>query len=181
MAESAASPTGASLSPAFARDWVKTFVNAWNSRDPDRLTSLTAEDVRWEDPFIYPDGALEGKAELRRWLVYLWRAVPDLEFTMNGEPFLAVDGLRLGVLWRGSGTHSGPLDPPGFAATNARVEMVGFDVHEFRDGLLSRVVTVTDVNGLARQIGAAPPPGSAGEKAGVAAQRLMAWRQRRRP
>src|SRR5688572_13605822 len=107
MAETTPSTTGATISPDFARDWAKTFVDAWNSRDPDRLTHLTTEDVRWEDPFIYPDGALRGKAELRRWLLYLWRAVPDLEFTIDGEPFLCADGLRLGALWRGTGTNSG--------------------------------------------------------------------------
>ena len=112
--------------------------------------------------------------------MYVWRAVPDLEFMFDGEPFVSADGLRVGSLWHGVGTNSGPLAPPGFAATNARVVMHGFDAHEFRDGLLSRVVTVTDVNALARQIGAAPAPGSAAEKAGVAAQRLIAWRQRRR-
>jgi hypothetical protein len=54
--------------------------------------------------------------------------------------------------------------------------MVGFDVHEFRDGMVSHVVTTTDVNAIARQIGAAPPPNSLGEKLGVGVQRLMAKR-----
>ncbi|MGY1661411.1 hypothetical protein ACI78Q_09355 [Geodermatophilus sp. SYSU D00705] len=39
--------------------------------------------------------------------------------------------------------------------------------------------TVTDVLAVARQIGAAPEPGTAADRVGVAVQRLGAWRRRR--
>ena len=58
------------------------------------------------------------------------------------------------------------------------IEMTGVDIHEFEGELLSRVHTETDAMGLGRQIGAAPLPGSGGERVGVLMQRLAARRLR---
>lgn len=168
------------ISDEFARDWPKRFLEAWNSHDPERLAWLTTDDVRWEDPYIHPSGVLHGKNELRAWLTSTWRAFPDLEFSLIGEPFVSLDRRRGAALWHGKATNTGPLDPPGFAPTGAVVEMSGCDVHAFRGGLLARVVTTTDVTSVARQIGAAPPPNSFGERLGVRMQQLAAHRLRRK-
>lgn len=74
--------------------------------------------------------------------------------------------------WRGSGTFTGPLDPPGFAPTGARLEIDGFDLQEYRDGLVCRLRIVTDMLEASRQLGLMPQHGSRAEKAGAAAQRL---------
>ena len=96
----------------------------------------------------------------------------------SGRP--ALDRRHIGAAWVGCGRHPGRLDPPGFAPTGAFVEMSGFDVHELRDGQLCHVVTATDATSVARQIGAAPQPNSAGERLGLAMQRAMAARMRRK-
>jgi steroid delta-isomerase-like uncharacterized protein len=178
----AQSPTTAAHGPVtdqLARDWVGQFLAAWNSRDPARLIALSTDDVLWEDPFIHPNGSLRGTDALRDWLTSVWRAFPDLAFELVGEPFVSLDGSHIGAAWRGTARHTGRLDPPGFAATGARVEFAGFDVHELRDGLVCHVVTRTDTTGVARQIGAAPPPNSPGERVGLIMQRIMAARMRR--
>ena len=51
-------------------------------------------------------------------------------------PFLAADGPSLTFRWRGTGTFTGRMDPPGFAPTNGRIDFTGFDLHEYRDGRL---------------------------------------------
>lgn len=160
-----------------ARDWARRFVEAWNSHDPEQLLSLSSEDVVWEDPFIV-GGTLRGKPALREWLTSLWRATPDLRFELVGEPFVSLDGKQLAAAWKGSGRFTGPLDPPGFAPTNSPIEMSGVDVHEFDGELVKRVHTETDAMSLGRQIGAAPAPGSGGERFGVLMQRLAARRLR---
>lgn len=162
-----------------ARDWAARFVDAWNSHDPEQLLGLTADDVVWEDPFIV-GGILRGKAALRDWLASLWRATPDLHFELVGEPFLSLDGSQLAAAWKGTGRFTGPLDPPGFAPTNGLIEMTGVDIHEFDGELVKRVHTETDAMALGRQIGAAPPPGSGGERFGVLMQKLAARRMRAR-
>jgi hypothetical protein len=75
---------------------------------------------------------------------------------------------------------TGPLAPPGFAPTETVVAMRGVDIHAFRGDLLAHCITVTDVAGVALQIGAMPPAGSIGEKMGVQVQHLMARRLRRK-
>jgi steroid delta-isomerase-like uncharacterized protein len=180
MTDSIVSAGQSPLTAQFARDWAEQFLDAWNSHDPERLAALSTADVRWEDPFIHPSGVLQGRDELRGWLTSIWRALPDLRFRLVGDPFISLDGTQLGAAWAGTARFAGPLDPPGFGPTGSVIEMAGFDVHEFRDGLVSHVVTTTDVTAVARQIGAAPPPNSLGEKLGVAVQRLMAKRSSRK-
>ena len=104
--------------------------------------------------------------------------MPDLIFELNGLLHLAEDGRSVMAAWRGVATMTGPLDPPGFAPTGQRVEMFGVDTHWIKDGRLVRVRTVTDVMAVARQIGAAPEPGTMAERAGVLVQRLAARRLR---
>jgi steroid delta-isomerase-like uncharacterized protein len=167
----------AGITPDRARDWTERFIEAWNSHDPERLLALTTEDVTWEDPFIV-GGTLRGKEALREWLTSVWRATPDLRFEVLGQPFVSLDGKQLAVAWKGIGRFSGELDPPGFAPTNGLIEMSGVDIHEFDGELVNRVHTETDAMSLGRQIGAAPPPGSGGERFGVLIQRLAARRLR---
>ena len=56
------------------------------------------------------------------------------------------------------GTMSGPLDPPGFAATGRSMEVEGVDLWTMRDGRIARYRAFYDVNDLARQLAIAPPP-----------------------
>ena len=49
-----------------------------------------------------------------------------------------------------------------------------------RDGRIARYRAFYDVNDIARQLGLVPPPGSPGEKAVVALQRVQARLVRRR-
>jgi steroid delta-isomerase-like uncharacterized protein len=179
MDQATASIAGGAVSDQAAQEWAARFLAAWNSHDPTQLTGLATADVFWEDPFIHPDGSLRGKEALRDWVLSVWRAFPDLTFELVGQPFVSLDRRRIGAAWRGRARHTGRLDPPGFAATGALVDMSGFDVHELRDGLVCHVVTTTDTTTVARQIGAAPPPNSAGERVGLLVQRAMAARMRR--
>lgn len=178
MAETDTSPTTA-ITDEFARKWVPQFLDAWRSHDPEELVRLTTDNVHWEDPFIYPSGQLRGQDAFRDWLGSVWRAFPDMEFEVVGEPMISLDRRRLALEWVGQGHMSGPLDPPGFAPTGALITLRGVDIHAFRDDLVAHVVTITDVAAVAGQIGAMPPPGSIGEKFGVQVQHLMARRLRK--
>jgi len=166
------------ITDEFARQWVPRFLDGWRSHDPEQLLKLSTEDVRWEDPFIYPNGELRGRDALGAWLRYVWRAFPDLAFEIVGDPMISLDRTRLGFEWVGEGRMTGPLEPPGFAPSGTIVKFCGVDIHAFRDDLVTHVITVTDVSAAATQIGAMPPAGSMGEKLGVKVQHLMARRLR---
>ena len=167
------------ITDEFARQWIPRFLDAWRSHDPDQLAQLTTEDVRWEDPFIPANGELHGRDALRDWVRYVWRSFPDMAFEIVGEPMVSLGRDRLGFEWTGQGRMTGALDPPGFASTGTVVDMRGVDIHTFRGDLVAHVVTITDVAGVALQIGAMPPAGSIAEKMGVQVQHLMARRLRR--
>jgi steroid delta-isomerase-like uncharacterized protein len=168
------------ITDEFARDWVARFIAAWHSHDPEQLAQLSVDDVLWEDPFIYPTGALRGRDALRGWLTSVWRSIPDLTFEVVGEPFVSFDRTRLAAEWIGRGHMTGALDPPGFAPTMGAIELRGIDIHEFRGEQLAHVETITDLGSMARQIGAMPPPGTVTERVGVQMQHLTARRLRRK-
>ena len=72
------------------------------------------------------------------------------------------------------GTHTGPLDPPGFAPTGRRWELDGVDLHEYRDGRVSRLRIAFDMLSATRQLGLMPEAGSRAESALAMAQRSAA-------
>jgi len=101
-------------------------------------------------------------------------------------PYVSVDGCGIAVRVSIRGTMSGPLDPPGFAATGSKVEFQTAEFSQIRDGLLARRTVILDMLDLARQIGAVPNPGGVADRLGVWSQRIGAFwsrnrRARRRP
>ena len=164
----------------FVADFVPRWEAAWNSHEPDRLLELMTEDIVYDDS-AWPR-TMRGHAEVREFVEYAWRAMPDLEFHMVDGPFLLEAGPRAAFYWEGAGTFTGPLDPPGLAPTGARVEFDGFDLQEYRDGRVCRLRITFDMLDVSRQIGLVPKQGSRAEKAGAAAQRLgVPLRDRLRP
>jgi len=108
------------------------------------------------------------------------RACPDYRFAETEPPYASFDRRKAIVPWRFTGTMTGPLDPPGFAPTSARIQIEGDDHWEFRGDLVYRCRVLYDANDVAMQLGASPAPGSRGERLGVLLQRLQAWSMRRR-
>ena len=161
----------------WAEEFAGRWLEAWNSHEPERLLELMTDDI------VYDDSAspttMRGHADVRRFLDFTWRTFPDLAFEPVGGPLVASDGPRAAFWWRGQGTHSGPIEPPGVPATGKRVAFEGADFHEYRDGRVARLRIVFDMADVSRQLGLLPERGSAAERALAAAQRLRARVQRR--
>jgi predicted ester cyclase len=100
-------------------------------------------------------------------------AVPDL------DPHRTAGGDQVAWRRRMRGTNTGPIDPPGFAATGRAIEIEGVDLWTMRDGRVARYRAFYDFNALAVQLGLAPAPGSRLEQALVALQRVGAQAQKR--
>jgi steroid delta-isomerase-like uncharacterized protein len=177
MAETATH--GQELDQAWVEDFVQRWESAWNSHDPARLLELMTDDIVYDDS-AWPT-TMHGHGDVRGFLDYAWRAFPDLRFEWVEGPFIVPGQAKAAFYWRGGGTHTGPLDPPGFAPTGKRVEFEGGDFHEYRDGRVARLRIVFDMMDIGRQIGTLPRAGSSVEKAGATAQRLgMKLRERLR-
>jgi steroid delta-isomerase-like uncharacterized protein len=162
---------------AFLDDFVPRWEAAWNSHQADRVLELMTEDIVYDDS-AWPR-TMHGHAEVREFIESAWRAMPDLEFHAIDGPFLMEGAPKAAFYWRGTGTFTGPLDPPGLAPTGARVAFEGCDIHEYRDGRVARLRIVFDQLDVSRQVGMMPAPGSRVEKAAAAAQRLGVRARRR--
>jgi steroid delta-isomerase-like uncharacterized protein len=158
------------LDRAWLADFVQRWASAWNSHDPPRLLELMTDDIVYDDS-AWPT-TMRGHGEVRAFLDYAWRAFPDLRFEWVDGPFIVPGEPKAAFYWKGGGTHTGPLDPPGFAATGKRVEFEGADFHEYREGRVCRLRIVFDMMDVGRQLGTVPKAGSRVEQAGAAAQRL---------
>jgi len=145
------------------------YLDAWNSHEAERLLELCAADI------VYDDSAwpvtMRGHDDVRAFLKHAWTAFPDMRFELLEGPY-QLGNDKAAFWWRGTGTLTGPLDPPGFAPTGRRFDIDGADFHEYRDGRIRRLRIVFDVNGTSQQLGLAPKPGSRAERLAVGLQRL---------
>jgi ketosteroid isomerase-like protein len=169
--------TAQAIDRAFIDAFAERWHDAWNSHDPGRVAALCTADIVLEQSSSPTQHGRAGVEEVVRQLA---TAFGDFRFTPTEPPLLSADGRKAIAPWRMTGTMTGPLVPPGFAPTGQRLTLEGDDHWEFRDGLTSRCRTLFDANELTVQLGATPPPGSTGEKAGVLLQRLAARRLRAR-
>jgi predicted ester cyclase len=119
--------------------------------------------------------ALRGP-EVQRRTVEMYRAAfPDVRITVDE----VIDGGdKVAVRWHAEGTHRGELE--GLAPTGVRATVTGISIDHWQDGKIVETWTEWDNLGLGRQLGAAPPEGSPVEKLGVAVQRVMASRMRKK-
>ena len=168
MQISASAPDLASELPAF----VERYEAAWNGCDTDAMAHLITEDIIWADPAL-PQPA-HGIAAVQEFMRTSFRAFPDLRFGQPDPPALAVNGEVVLWAWYMQGTHRGPIDPPGFAATGRSMRVDGIDQWTMRDGRIARYRAFYDMNDVARQLGIVPASGSRVERGMVALQRLQA-------
>jgi steroid delta-isomerase-like uncharacterized protein len=150
---------------------VGRWLEAWNSHQPDRVLELVTEDVELRDD-SWPT-AMHGHAQMHEFLVALWRAMPDMRFELITGPYVLPGEPRASFHWRGSGTFTGPMNPPGFAPTGRRWVLDGADFHEYRDGRIAKARVLVDVMSVSRQVGLIPAAGSRAERAMAATQRAI--------
>jgi steroid delta-isomerase-like uncharacterized protein len=154
-------------------------LEAFNSHDADRFVALMTEDVVF-DHSASPT-TMRGRAEVRSFYAdNTWKAVPDLRLELDDGPFLHPHAPRYSLAWRAVGTHTGQIDPPGFAPTGKRIEFPVWEISELRDGRASRVRIAIDMADVMRQLGLLAAPGSRAERAMATLQRLQMKVSRRR-
>jgi steroid delta-isomerase-like uncharacterized protein len=147
---------------AFVQDFFPRWLDAWNSHDADRLLALMTEDITYDDS-AWPK-TMHGHADVREFLRHAWTGCPDMRFDVKDGPFLHPTRPAATSTWTGFATHTGRIDPPGIAPTGKRVTFEGFDLHEYRDGRVSRLWICFDMAAIARDLGVLPPVGSRAEQ-----------------
>ena len=152
---------------------------AWNAHDVSAVSALVTDDVRYEAPAAHAE-VLEGRRALEEYVGDAFSALPDLHLEKL-EEWLSSDDQVIASYFRITATFTGPLEAPGLpplAPTNGRIDLLGMDRSEIRDGRLSRHQIFWDTAELGRQIGALPPRGSAMERISRRLQPLTARRLR---
>jgi steroid delta-isomerase-like uncharacterized protein len=147
---------------AWVRSFAEEWLAAWNSHDPQQVLALMTDDIVYDDS-AWPT-TMRGHADVRAFLEHSWAAIPDMRFELRDGPYVHPDGPKAAFWWNGYGTHTGPLDPPGLAATGKSMTFDGVDLHEYRDGKVARLRIVFDMAGVMRQLGVLPPTGGREER-----------------
>jgi steroid delta-isomerase-like uncharacterized protein len=171
--EGASAATGpGDLSKASRRLLEETF----NDGNFELIDQLVAADAVNHDPATPAQMRELGGREVFKGTVSMYRAAfPDVRIVV--DDVIAADD-KVVLRWHSDGTHRGEL--AGLAPTGARASVTGIGIDQWKDGKVVEAWTEWDNLGLARQLGAAPPEGSVGEKIGTALQRLTArWMRKK--
>jgi steroid delta-isomerase-like uncharacterized protein len=154
----------------------RLFEQSFNEGNFELIDQLVAPDAVNHDPAETPElRGLRGPEVLKRTASMYRAAFPDVRVTV--DDVIASDD-KVVLRWRSEGTHRGEL--AGLAPTGARASVTGISIDRWKDGKVVESWNEWDNLGLARQLGAAPPEGSVGEKIGMGVQRLMASRMRKK-
>ncbi len=172
MLASMAAPTSTPAVPADLGAFTSRYAAAWNACDTDTMAQLITEDIVWADPAL-PEPA-RGIPAVQQFMRDSFRTFPDLTFGEPDPPLIAVAENTVLWAWNMRGTQSGPIEPPGFAATNRSMRVEGIDQWTMHEGRIARYRAFYDLNDLVRQLGIVPAPGSRAERGMVALQRLQA-------
>ncbi len=118
--------------------------------------------------------SLRGPETFKRTVSMYRTGFPDLRMVVDD---VVADGDKVVLRWHTEGTHRGELQ--GLAPTGKRGSVTGISIDQWREGKLVETWTQWDNLGLARQLGAAPPEGSVGERLGLGIQHIAARRMRK--
>jgi predicted ester cyclase len=151
---------------------------SFNEGSFELIDQLVASEAVNHDPATPAEmRALRGPEVLKRTASMYRAAFPDVRMTVDD---VIAAGDKVVLRWHSEGTHRGEL--AGLAPTGARGWVTGISIDRWKDGKIVEAWAEWDNLGLARQLGAAPPEGSVGEKVGMGLQRLMArWMRKKNP
>lgn len=158
-------------------DLVGDVLDAWNARDLDRMVSFLSPDVEWYDLGMFHP-PVRGREAVRAFSASVVAAFPDFRYQIIPPICVAPDGSRCAIYWSITVTHTGVLNPPGFAPTNRRARFDGIDMLDIKDGKIARILTLFDPFSAFEQfigIRLRPPAGSIRERLFVFLQRLVAF------
>ena len=105
---------------------------AWDSRDPQRVASLYAEDGVREE-FLLPRARLEGRDQIAQQVGMYMTAVPDCSLEIRRE---VTAGDATTIEWTWGGVHTGDIE--GWPARGERVVLPGVGVYDMAGGLIQR-------------------------------------------
>ncbi|WP_354698518.1 hypothetical protein DSM112329_04200 [Paraconexibacter sp. AEG42_29] len=143
----------AGVQRAVAERWYRGWLDAWNSHDPERVRPLITDDFALTTPTSTVMGwDVAGVEATRDYMAFVVGAYPDLVWEQVGPALYADDAPRVAFTWRGTGTFSGRMDPPGIDGTGRPFVFTGVEVFDFRGEQACALDVAYDLQGLMRQV-----------------------------
>src|SRR5215203_1982407 len=143
---------------AQTEDVARRYFGAIDARDLDGLVDCWApggiDRFVGDQEVVAPDG-------VREYFREVFAAIPDSRMEVLD---VTVQDDRAAVRWRINGTFAGPGPFQGLEPTGGELTVEGFDLVRVADGRITRNDAYLNGVDVARQVGALPPRGSAGER-----------------
>ena len=122
--------------PTESNPFLRRVLATYNSRRPEAFDALLTEDCT-----LIRDGAeARGREAVKRVLGQLYRAIPDLEYRIDGA---VSAGDKVAIRWEGHGTHRGEYQ--GLAPTGSEMSYAGITIYEMRGDLIARIWVSTNL------------------------------------
>lgn len=110
---------------------VKTFIEAWNDHNTDKLTSLFAEQCLYE--VMADGGSFSSRQQIAAYAKSTFSGIPDTEMVVLN--ILTNDSTGV-VEWIWKGTNSVGWPNLGLPATNKRFQVRGITIMKIENGLI---------------------------------------------
>jgi steroid delta-isomerase-like uncharacterized protein len=129
--------------------FLKKVIAAYNGHKLEAFDTLFTDDCA----LVRNGVEAVGKEEVKKVLAKLYRAFPDIEYTIDD---VIVAGNKMGLRWHGTGTHRG--DYFGIPPTGRPLQYDGITLYELRGDKIARIWVSANMLGVVRDLGAGAEP-----------------------
>jgi steroid delta-isomerase-like uncharacterized protein len=144
--------TGAVGNPAIP-NWLPTYLEAWNSHDPDAVAACMTDDVVFDDKAL--GERMEGADAIRAMVVDMTESLSS-DFRLDmGDLVVASDG-TWAAEWTMSGTNDKEDKARGFPNTGRRFQVHGLSIGRVRDGKVAEEHLYWNMAEYLSQVGLMP-------------------------
>ena len=143
-------------------DWIRTYNDAWSSRDPESVITFMNDDVVYTDVAL--GERLEGKSAVREYVAGLETTLSS-DYRMEWGQSVATDE-AFATEWTMSGTHDRGDEARGLPATGQRFQVSGVSIGRCREGKVIEERNYWNVADFLTQVGLMPAPEDAGRSVG---------------
>jgi len=135
--------------PTEADPFLRRVLDTYNSRRPDAFDGLLTEECT-----LVRDGVeVRGREAVKRVLAQLYRAIPDLEYRIDGA---VSSGDKTAIRWEGRGTHRGEYS--GISPTGSAMSYVGITLFETHGDRIAAIWVSTNLREQLRSLAGVAQP-----------------------
>jgi steroid delta-isomerase-like uncharacterized protein len=139
--------------------WLTTYLDAWNSHDPDRLVACMTDDAVFDDRAL--GERMEGADAIRAMLLDMHEHMSSDFRLENGEFVVATDD-TWAAEWTMSGTNDRADEARGFPRTGRTFQVRGLSIGRLRNGKVAEDRAYWNMVEYLSQVGLMPEASAAG-------------------